>query len=174
MLLNYVDLLQLYEGSIIYSYIQYELWKKKLKFHNDKKIFPPFVYFDDFEVNDRLGSHSGSQKLGAVYISLACLPPELASSIDNIFLASSFKTDYKKIYGYKLVFKDLITELNFLETSGIIVQINDEVHHIYFSVGLILGDNLGLNSILGFSESFVAKFPCQICRCLNHVCHEQT
>jgi len=40
-------------------------------------------------------------------------------------------------------------------------------------VGLILGDNLGLHSILGFSESFVAKFPCRICRCQKQVCHEQ-
>jgi len=173
MLLNYIDSLQSYEGSIIYSFIQSKLWREKLKLHNDKKIFPLFVYFDDFEVNDPLGSHSGSQKLGAVYISLACLPPELASSIDNIFLASLFKTDDKKIYGNKLVFKDLISELNFLETSGIDVKINDKVHHVYFLVGLILGDNLGLHSILGFSESFVSKFPCRICRCPKQVCHEQ-
>lgn len=99
----------------------------------------------------------------------------MASSIDNIFLASLFKTDDKKEYGNILVFKDLIAELNFLETSGIDLKINDKVHHIYFSVGLILGDNLGLYSIiLGFSESFVAKYPCRFCRCPKQVCHVQT
>lgn len=174
MLLSYVDSLQSYKGPIMYRFIQPELWKEKLKIHDGKKIFPLFVYFDDFEVNDPLGSHSGSQKLGAVYISLACLPPELASSIDNIFLASLFKTDDKKEYGNILVFKDLIAELNFLETSGIDLKINDKVHHIYFSVGLILGDNLGLHSILGFSESFVVKYPCRFCRCPKQVCHVQT
>jgi hypothetical protein len=95
----------------------------------------------------------------------------LASSIDNIFLASLFKTEDRKAYGNILVFKDFIAELNFLETNRIDVKINNEVHHIYFSVELILGDNLGLHSILGFSESFVAKYPCRICRCSKQVCH---
>lgn len=52
----------------MYSFIQSELWKEKLKLHDGKKIFPLFVYFDDFDVNDPLGSPSGSQKLDAVYI----------------------------------------------------------------------------------------------------------
>lgn len=50
MLLNYVGLLQSYKGPIMYSFIQSELWKEKLKLHDGKKIFPLFVYFDDFEV----------------------------------------------------------------------------------------------------------------------------
>jgi len=68
----------------------------------------------------------------------------------------------------------VIAELNFLETSGIDLKINNKVHHIYFSVGLIVGDNLGFHSILGFSESFVAKYPCRFCRCPKQVCHVQT
>lgn len=30
---------------------------------------------------------------------------------------------------------------------------------------LILGDNLGLNTLLGFSESFSSNYYCRICRC---------
>jgi len=45
MLLNYIDSVQSYEGSIIYSFIQSELWKEKLQLHIGKKIFPLFVYF---------------------------------------------------------------------------------------------------------------------------------
>jgi hypothetical protein len=60
MLLHYIDSFQLYKGRIIYSFIQSKLWKEKLKLHDGKMIFPLFVYFDDFEVNDPLGSHSGS------------------------------------------------------------------------------------------------------------------
>lgn len=38
------------------------------------------------------------------------------------------------------------------------------MHTIYFSLGLVLGDNLGLNSILGFVESFSANYYCRVCR----------
>jgi hypothetical protein len=58
-----------------------------------------FLYYDDFQVNNPLGSHAGAQKLGAVYVSLACLPPELFSLIDNIFLLSLFKTDDLNTFG---------------------------------------------------------------------------
>jgi len=36
-----------------------------------------FVYFDDVEINNPLGSHSS--KLGAVYVTLPCLPLECRS-----------------------------------------------------------------------------------------------
>lgn len=40
-------------------------------------------------------------------------------------------------------------------------------------MGLILGDNLGLHSILGFSESFASKFPCRFCKSNKTECHYQ-
>ncbi|KAF0707470.1 Uncharacterized protein FWK35_00031319, partial [Aphis craccivora] len=72
-----------------------------------------------YSINNPLGSHAGNQQLGAVYISLTYLPPELSSSLVHIFLVSLFKADDKKQYGNKKIFKDLISELNFLETVGI-------------------------------------------------------
>jgi hypothetical protein len=35
---------------------------------------------------------------------------------------------------------------------------------VYFVMIALIGDNLGLNSLLGFMESFVADFFCRICR----------
>lgn len=124
-------------------------------------------------IGNPLGSHAGNQKLGAVYISLACLPSELASSLNHIFFASLFKTDDKKQYGNHKIFKDLISKLNYLETVGIDISVSDKIFKIYFSVSLILGDNLGLHSILGFSESFVASYPCRFCKSPKTECQEQ-
>lgn len=93
--------------------------EKKLRLRENKIIFPLFLYFDDLGINNPLGSHAGNQQLGAVYISLTYLPPELSSSLVHIFLVSLFKADDKKQYGNKKIFKDLISELNFLETVGI-------------------------------------------------------
>jgi len=36
-----------------------------------------------------------------------------------------------------------------------------------------LGDNLGLHSILGFSENFIARYPCRFCKCSKTECHSQ-
>jgi len=98
-------------------------------------------------VNNPLGSHAGVQKLGAVYVLLACLLSELSSTLDNIILTSLFKTDTKKSFGNLAVFKNLIDELNYLETVGISVTAINKEHTIFFMVGLIIGDNLGMHSI---------------------------
>jgi len=161
-------------SKLIYNFMQSQLWQEKCSINSNKLIFPLFLYYDDFEVNNPLGTHATSQMLGAVYVSLACLPPELASSLDQIFLVSLFKTNDKKYFGNSIIFKDLISELNYLENTGIFVTVNNKVHHIFFSLGLIIGDNLGLHSILGFTESFVSRYPCRFCKTIKNECYVQT
>lgn len=52
-----------------------------------------------------------------------------------------------------------------------------EEMRIYFQIALILGDNLGIHSILGFVESFSANRSCRFCRChmsdIDIICHER-
>jgi len=69
------------------------------------------------------------------------LPPELSSSLDQIFLVTLFKTNDKKYFGNSVIFKDLISELNDLENTVIFLTVNNKVHNIFFSLGLIIGDN---------------------------------
>ncbi|XP_008189972.1 uncharacterized protein LOC103311913 [Acyrthosiphon pisum] len=57
----------------------------------------------------------------------------------------------------------LIDELNFLQETGIDLSTPDYKGKLYFELGLILGDNLGLHSITGFTESFSSNFPCRMC-----------
>jgi len=47
------------------------------------------------------------------------------------------------------------------------------MYRVFFSLGLILGDNLGLHSMLGFTESFIARFPCRFCKSPKLNCHSQ-
>lgn len=35
---------------------------------------------------------------------------------------------------------------------------------MYFSLCLLLGDNLGIRSICGLSEGFNANYPCRMCK----------
>jgi len=161
------------DHRIIYSFAQSKLGKDKIHGRENKIIIPLFLYYDDFQVNNPLGSHAGSQKLGAVYVSFGCLPPELSSLVDNIFLASLFKTDDLNTFGNKIIFKDLIEELQFLEISGIDITANNKNYKIFFTLGLIVGDNLGLHTILGFVQRFVACYPCRFCKTYIDVCHTQ-
>jgi len=172
-ILDYISYLKTTESELISSFLQSQLWKEKFRMNQNKIILPLFLYFDDFELNNPLGSHAGCKKLGALYVSLSCLPPELSSSLNNICLASLFKSDDKKYYVNHKIFYNLITELNYLEETVITINIKNISHQVYFSLGLILGDNLGLHSILGFSENFIARYLCRFCKCSNTECHYQ-
>ncbi|KYN27948.1 hypothetical protein ALC57_02647 [Trachymyrmex cornetzi] len=129
----------LYDEKICRSILQAELWKEvKQKFPN-KIVFPLYLFYDDFEPNNPLGSKSGIYKIGAVYISIA-----------------SVSTFYK-----------IIQQLKYLETEGITITTSSGKDvQVYFTSLLILGDNAGLNSILGFQESFQSNYFCRFCR--NH------
>ncbi|CAI6347439.1 unnamed protein product [Macrosiphum euphorbiae] len=114
-----------------------------------------------------LGSHSGIHKIGCIYYTVAALPPEYLSSLNNIFTAFLFHSSDGGITKVpnKIMFSRLINELIDLQTNGISVCVGNTYTTIYFALGLVLGDNLGLNSILGFVESFSANHYCRICHC---------
>lgn len=44
------------------------------------------------------------------------------------------------------------------------VTTQDWEFHVHFILGLILGDNLGLNTMLDFSKSFSANYYCRFCK----------
>jgi hypothetical protein len=54
-------------------------------------------FFDDFKINNPLGSRKSFHKLGAVYFSLLGLPPEYSSNFDNILLMLHNYQDHKKL-----------------------------------------------------------------------------
>jgi len=42
--------------------------------------------------------------------------------------------------------------------------VGGEEHRVYLTLGLVLGDNLGLNSILDFTSSNASKYYCRFCK----------
>lgn len=111
-----------------------------------------------------MGSHKGVSKCGALYAVLPALPPELHSKIKNIFLFILFNTLDRTEYKNPLIFSKIVEEINFLQSQGINVNVDGKIVKVYFALTLITGDNLGLNSILGFVESFKAKHFCRFCK----------
>lgn len=159
--MHYINSLK--DSDTITNIIQSTLWyDKKKNFEDDAIVFPLFVYYDDWEVNNPLGSHSTC--LGGVYYYIPCLPPECISRLENIFLALLFNTEDRKEFGNKRTFAPLIEELNVLEQFGITITVNGNLHKIYFVLSLLMGDNLGLHAMCGFVESFRANYTCRFCK----------
>ncbi|CAD6239436.1 GSCOCG00008686001-RA-CDS, partial [Cotesia congregata] len=141
-----------------------KIWKNISKFFCEQTVIPLNLYYDDFEVNDPLSSSAGIHKIVGLYFSIASLPPKFASTVDNIILAQViYNSDYKE-FGAERCFTEINNELNYLATKGITINVNGQNHSIYFVLIGILGDNLALNSLFGYNESFISEYCCRFCR----------
>jgi len=140
------------------------MWKNKLSLYkSDDIVLSLIFYFDDFELNNLLGPKSG--KLGVVYITLLRLSPECQFNSNDIFLTLIFESINRKIYDNQKTFAPLVDELNLLAREGIVIKTNNgEIKKVYFTTEFCTGDNLGINSIFGFVESFNAHYYCKICK----------
>ena len=135
-------------------------WKNKYASKFKNIVLPIYMFLDDLEVGNALGSQAGVNKFSAIYTSIACLPPHIASRLNIIILTCLLYIEDKKACGNEKVFKELIQELNYFQTKGITVTVNKIEMNVKFQLILILGDNLGLNQIFGFTESFNSNYWC--------------
>lgn len=72
-------------NGAIENFVQGSYWKTVIQRHDSNIVMPLFMYFDDYETGNVLGSRTGQHKLGAVYVSVPCLPPYRDSLLSNIF-----------------------------------------------------------------------------------------
>lgn len=144
-------------------FLNSKLWQNKLKNFKDKIVLPLYLYYDDFEIDNPLGSHAGAHTISAFYYTFASLPPHYLSKLDNIFIAM-LHLSKDKHYGLNNCISGLIQILNNLEKNGLRIETEYGSTKVYFCLGLILGDNLGLNTILNFSNSFSANYYCRFCK----------
>ncbi|KAJ8672078.1 hypothetical protein QAD02_003337 [Eretmocerus hayati] len=137
------------EKRIISNIMQADLWIRKYsKKFVDGIVFPLYIFIDDLEVGNALGSHAGVNKFLAIYAMIACLPPEIASRLMSILFVGLLYTSDKKDCSNADMFRKIITELNFLSREGIMIQVRGVMKRIKFQFVLLCGDNLGLNGLL--------------------------
>lgn len=151
------------ESSSISSYISGEHWGKKKE--DDKETLAVDLYYDDFEVNNPIGSNTGTNTMCAFYFNLPNLPPYLRTRLNNIFLALLVEVKLLKCEKSLESCCILLNQIfNKLSTNGIQINLNNKLKTIFFKIGIHKGDNLALNKILGFSPSFGANFYCRFCK----------
>nr|XP_018915259.1 PREDICTED: uncharacterized protein LOC109042788 [Bemisia tabaci] len=161
------------ETSYVSNFIQSEYWKKILNKNPGKKIFPVFLYIDDFETGNPLGSRAGVHKLSGVYMTLPIIPPEFRSTLRCIFLVMLFHSEDRKLFSYHDFFKELIPDLNRLSENGLSFNIECFSGKLHFQLALLQGDNLAHHEVGGFAESFNCNYPCIYCKVHKDILHFQ-
>ncbi|XP_070527740.1 uncharacterized protein [Cardiocondyla obscurior] len=165
-----IDNSLVYSNKVYTNFCDGTIWKIIKQFYGNKLVVPIFLYYDNFETGNPLGTAAGIHKVGALYGSIATLPPQYASMLDNIFLIEFIYSSDRTHFGNVKCFHKVIEEIKYLSNTGIVIRnINDKEITIYFVVVGLLGDNLGLNSLLGFNESYVSEYFCRICRASKSV-----
>jgi len=122
------------------------------------------VYFDEVETVNPLGSKTSIHKLGAFYFVIKNFPAAVNSSLHNIhLLALAHSADLKR-YTADAVVRSVCNELIKLHDVGFSVMLNGRPLHFRCFLTQVVGDNLGLHSVLGFVENFSrATYACDLC-----------
>ena len=77
--------------------IQGRLWLRNYaKNAKNVIVLPLFLFYVESEVGNALGSHSGVNKFGAVYVSIASLLPEIAYRLNSHLFSTLFYSEDKK------------------------------------------------------------------------------
>ena len=96
-------------------------------------MIPLFVYEDDLETGDPLDSNASKHKLGAVYTSIPCFPPQIASHLHKIIVTALFIADHRKEFRNHKVFHHLILELNQLKKNAFLSMLIVKVIRFFFN-----------------------------------------
>lgn len=79
----------------------------------------------------------------------------------NIHLISLFHSQDAKKYGIDKILTPFVEDVKVLESNGMKLSFAEQP--VFGTIAQVTGDNLGLNSILGYVESFTAHHYCRMC-----------
>lgn len=130
-------------------------------FSKNKNALQIQLFFDEFETANPLGSKHGIHKVGSIYFILRNFTPKINSALLNIHLVALFHSQDIKNYGINAILEPIVHDLKVLESTGISLPFCDQ--QICGTVAQVTGDNLGLHTVLGFVESFSARYFCRFC-----------
>jgi len=133
------------------------IWLKYLS-EPDTVIILVFDFFDDTEVANPLGSHATVHKVGCKYTIIKGYKLSRNDELDNILLNMVFLSSDQSAMANKDLLAAYLSEMTYLETRAIQVSVDGSIFHVYVCLVQVIGDNLGLNSIVAFVESFTASF----------------
>ena len=152
-------------GSVLQTYRSGQYFKSQANLDDDGMIvIDLLIYTDDFETANPLGSKKGVYKLLGVYMSLICLPLKYQSKLDNILLVSLVESSLASKYGINTILSPITSDLQELNRTGMYISCPEFTGLVRPRLFQVIGDNLALNSVLGFAGSFSATYFCRACK----------
>lgn len=134
---------------------------KASDFYSEERRISIFLYSDDFEVCNPLGTSRKKHKITSVYWILADIPSCYRSTLTSVYLALLCKADDIKRFGYSEVLKPLLEDIAKLEQDGILLpKLGKTVKGTVFCV---VADNLGAHAMAGLVENFSGPYVCRFC-----------
>lgn len=162
-MIDHINAINSSPAEINDNFLKGKFWRNKIKRYRGKICIPYMLYSDGFEVNNPLGSKAGKQGLNGYYLSFPSVPRHVSGLIENIFLIMFGYCSVEKTASNEEILGQLIEEIIEMEQNGLELELDGKKQKVFFLFGGLRGDNLGLNKILDYSASFVAKYPCRTC-----------
>lgn len=150
------------------------LYYKQSRQANDGEVtIELLLYTDEFETTNPLGSKKGQHKLLGVYLTVLCLHPKYQAKLDNILLVALAKSTLVSKYGLDSIFSPIVRDLETLSVSGINVECEGYKGTVKPKLFQIIGDNLAMNTVLGYAGSFTANYFCRFCKTKKQITYTQ-
>ncbi|KAJ8018321.1 hypothetical protein HOLleu_43753 [Holothuria leucospilota] len=162
------------DPNVLTTYRDGTLFKNRYRQEGDVLILPLLLYNDDFETANPLGSRKGKHKISAFYTSVLCLPRKYQSRLENILLTALVTSALITKHGINSVVKVIKEEVQSLSNTCLNINgdgFNGLVRPVLFQV---VGDNLGIHTMLGFVRGFTANYFCRFCRGHRTILQKQT
>ncbi|XP_021699990.1 uncharacterized protein LOC110676430 [Aedes aegypti] len=150
--------------GIIRTILDGSVWKTRTIGLGSRLVIPLNLFFDDFTTTDTVSPHAARTSVCGIYCYIPCMPANVLTKLENIHVVSYVLSEDRKEYDNEQLFSNLVNALIKLETKGLEITYNGEKVNVYFMVGNITGDNLGLSGILDLVESARANYYCRLCK----------
>jgi hypothetical protein len=125
----------------------------------------PFLYIDEIQLANSLGSKTKRNKLCMIYWCLGNLPPHLRSTLKAVNLLAVVQNSHVLEYGLSKVLSEFIDCINQLQSeAGLTLIIGTLPVVLHGALIFVCADTPAANSIGGFKESVGrAHRPCRGC-----------
>lgn len=132
---------------------------------NSKKLILELqLFYDGMGTTNPLRGQSVMYNIGVFYYVIKNLPDAWNTSFANVHLLALCYSHDLKVHGFSPILDKFISEISTLSASGfqgVFPVIGNTT--VYVNLCQLACDNLALNSILGFVESFSGDYFCTLC-----------
>ena len=139
------------------------IYENHAGFNHCAKNIQIILYYDEILPANPLGSRTSQSKISAFYYAIGNLRPQLRAKFSSIQLLLLCKYKLLKEYGFQVILKPFLLEMQKLGESGFTVEIEGEQRTLKAYLTFISADNLACHGIAGYLESFSGKKICRHC-----------